>query len=49
MNRALSLDAYDTEGVTEAEAAAYGDDVRDEWETLHTASLTAEAVCLAHS
>ncbi|MFD5504635.1 hypothetical protein ACFWJS_33830 [Streptomyces sp. NPDC127061] len=49
MYRAMSLDTYDIDGVTEAEAAAYGDDVRDEWEALHDASLTAEAVRLAHS
>lgn len=46
MNRALSLDAYDTEGVTEAEVAAYGDDVRDEWEVREAASLRAEAHAL---
>ncbi|MEV7855157.1 hypothetical protein [Streptomyces sp. NPDC088183] len=46
MYRALSLDAYDTEGVTEAEAAAYGDDVRDEWELRETASILAEVHAL---
>ncbi|MFG3244639.1 hypothetical protein [Streptomyces sp. NPDC048157] len=49
MYRALSLDAYDIEGVTEAEAAAYGDDVRDAWELRETASVLAEAHALLNT
>ncbi|MFE3144782.1 hypothetical protein [Streptomyces scopuliridis] len=49
MGRRLSLDAYDTVGVTEAEVAAYGDDVRDAWEEREAEEMWAEVALLAHS